>query len=83
MTSRVRSRIRVPLRHVDRQVPVDPVGADRRTQRDGEEIWGHIGDIVGCHADLWHAPESGVTVAALINYQAGPQTRTSTGWPKS
>jgi D-alanyl-D-alanine carboxypeptidase len=37
----------------------------------GEEVWGHSGDILGFHADLWHLPKSRVTVAALINYQAG------------
>jgi D-alanyl-D-alanine carboxypeptidase len=40
----------------------------------GEEVWGHSGDIVGFHADLWHIPESGTTVAALINYQAGGES---------
>lgn len=38
----------------------------------GEEVWGHSGDITGFHADLWHVPESGITVAALVNLQAGP-----------
>jgi D-alanyl-D-alanine carboxypeptidase len=38
----------------------------------GEEVWGHSGDITGFHADLWHVPASGITVAALVNLQAGP-----------
>jgi D-alanyl-D-alanine carboxypeptidase len=37
----------------------------------GEEVWGHSGDIVGFHADLWHLPKLRTTVAALVNYQAG------------
>jgi hypothetical protein len=40
----------------------------------GEEVWGHSGDILGFHADLWHFPKSRVTVAALINYQAGGES---------
>jgi D-alanyl-D-alanine carboxypeptidase len=39
----------------------------------GEDVWGHSGDITGFHADLWYLPRSGVTVAALINYQAGAE----------
>jgi D-alanyl-D-alanine carboxypeptidase len=39
----------------------------------GEDVWGHGGDIVGFHAGLWHVPRSGVTVAALLNYQAGAE----------
>jgi D-alanyl-D-alanine carboxypeptidase len=39
----------------------------------GEEVWGHSGDITGFHADLWYVPKSGVTVAALVNYQAGAE----------
>ena len=35
---------------------------------------GHSGDIVGFHADLWYLPKSRVTVAALINYQAGGES---------
>jgi D-alanyl-D-alanine carboxypeptidase len=42
-----------------------------RDELAGEEVWGHSGDVVGFHADLWYVPESGVTVAALINHQAG------------
>lgn len=41
----------------------------------GEEVWGHSGDIVGFHADLWYLPKTGVTVAALINYQAGGESQ--------
>jgi D-alanyl-D-alanine carboxypeptidase len=37
----------------------------------GEQVWGHSGDIDGFHADLWYLPKTRVTVAALINYQAG------------
>jgi D-alanyl-D-alanine carboxypeptidase len=40
----------------------------------GEEVWGHSGDISGFHADLWYLPKSRVTVAALINYQAGAES---------
>jgi D-alanyl-D-alanine carboxypeptidase len=40
----------------------------------GEEVWGHSGDITGFHADLWYLPKSRVTVAALINYQAGGES---------
>jgi hypothetical protein len=40
----------------------------------GEDVWGHSGDILGFHADLWYLPRSGVTVAALINYQAGGES---------
>ena len=40
----------------------------------GERVWGHSGDIVGFHADLWYLPKSRVTVAALINYQAGGES---------
>ena len=36
----------------------------------GEEAWGHSGDITGFHADLWHLPRSGITVAALTNQQS-------------
>ena len=39
----------------------------------GQEVWGHSGDMAGFHSDLWHLPGSGATVAALINYQAGPE----------
>ena len=39
----------------------------------GEQVWAHSGDITGFHADLWYLPRSGVTVAALINYQAGAE----------
>ena len=45
-----------------------------RDELAGEEVWGHSGDIVGFHSDLWYVPESGVTVAALINYQAGGES---------
>jgi D-alanyl-D-alanine carboxypeptidase len=45
-----------------------------RDQLAGEEVWGHSGDIVGFHADLWYLPNSRVTVAALINYQAGGES---------
>jgi CubicO group peptidase (beta-lactamase class C family) len=41
----------------------------------GEEVWGHSGDITGFHADLWYLPKSQVTVAALINHQAGAESR--------
>ena len=41
----------------------------------GEEVWGHSGDITGFHADLWYLPASQTTVAALINYQAGGESR--------
>jgi D-alanyl-D-alanine carboxypeptidase len=39
-----------------------------------EEVWGHSGDITGFHADLWYVPKYRVTVAALINYQAGGES---------
>lgn len=45
-----------------------------RDQLAGEEVWGHSGDIVGFHADVWHLPRSGATVAALINHQAGAES---------
>jgi D-alanyl-D-alanine carboxypeptidase len=41
----------------------------------GAEVWGHSGDITGFHADLWHLPKSGMTVAALMNHQAGSESR--------
>jgi hypothetical protein len=40
----------------------------------GEEACGHSGDISGFHADLWYLPHLGVTVAALVNYQAGAES---------
>jgi D-alanyl-D-alanine carboxypeptidase len=45
------------------------LGRDRLA---GQEVWGHSGDIAGFHADLWFLPRSKVTVAALVNYQGGP-----------
>jgi D-alanyl-D-alanine carboxypeptidase len=45
-----------------------------RDELAGEEVWGHSGDIVGFHADLWYLPKSRVTVAALVNYQAGGES---------
>jgi D-alanyl-D-alanine carboxypeptidase len=45
-----------------------------RDELAGEEVWGHSGDIVGFHADLWYLPKFRVTVAALINYQAGGES---------
>ena len=45
-----------------------------RDELAGEQVWGHSGDILGFHADLWHLPKSRVTVAALINYQAGGES---------
>jgi len=41
----------------------------------GQEVWGHSGDITGFHADLWYLPNTGVTVTALINYQAGGESQ--------
>ena len=46
-----------------------------RDQLAGQEVWGHSGDITGFHADLWYLPNSGVTVTALINYQAGAESQ--------
>jgi D-alanyl-D-alanine carboxypeptidase len=46
-----------------------------RDQLAGQEVWGHSGDIVGFHADLWHLPRSRVTVAALVNYQDGAESQ--------
>jgi D-alanyl-D-alanine carboxypeptidase len=45
-----------------------------RDQLAGEEVWGHSGDVLGFHTDLWYLPKSRVTVAALINYQAGGES---------
>jgi D-alanyl-D-alanine carboxypeptidase len=45
-----------------------------RDELAGAEVWGHSGDITGFHADLWYLPRSRVTVAALINYQAGAES---------
>jgi hypothetical protein len=45
-----------------------------RDQLAGQEVWGHSGDITGFHADLWYLPNTGVTVTALINYQAGGES---------
>jgi D-alanyl-D-alanine carboxypeptidase len=45
-----------------------------RDELAGEEVWGHSGDTVGFHADLWYLPKSRITVAALINYQAGGES---------
>jgi len=44
-----------------------------RDELAGQEVWGHSGDMLGFHADLWYVPRTGMTVAALINYQAGPE----------
>src|SRR5829696_495111 len=41
----------------------------------GQEVWGHSGDITGFHADLWYLPNTGLTVTALINYQAGTESQ--------
>jgi hypothetical protein len=41
----------------------------------GQEVWGQSGDITGFHADLWYLPDAGVTVTALINHQAGAESR--------
>jgi D-alanyl-D-alanine carboxypeptidase len=38
----------------------------------GHEAWGHVGDTLGFHAEAWYLPESGATVVALANLQAGP-----------
>jgi D-alanyl-D-alanine carboxypeptidase len=46
-----------------------------RERLGGEDVWGHGGDIDGFHADLWHVPRSGVTVVALLNAQAGADSR--------
>jgi hypothetical protein len=53
-----------------------------RDELAGEEVWGHSGDILGFHGDLWYLPQSRATVAALINHQAGGEAPTRTGWPK-
>jgi D-alanyl-D-alanine carboxypeptidase len=45
-----------------------------RDELAGDEVWGHSGDITGFHADLWYLPKSRVTVAALINFQAGGES---------
>ena len=42
-----------------------------RDELEGEEAWGHTGDFTGFHADAWYFPESGVTLVALTNLQAG------------
>jgi D-alanyl-D-alanine carboxypeptidase len=31
------------------------------------EVWGHIGDIPGFHAELWHIPDEDVTLVAAWN----------------
>jgi len=41
----------------------------------GQDVWGHSGDITGFHADLWYLPNTGVTVTALLNYQAGAESQ--------
>jgi D-alanyl-D-alanine carboxypeptidase len=40
----------------------------------GEQVWGHSGDILGFHADLWYLPRSQITVAALSNTELPPET---------
>jgi D-alanyl-D-alanine carboxypeptidase len=37
----------------------------------GTEAWGHPGDVIGFHAELWYLPKYRATVAVLGNYQTG------------
>jgi D-alanyl-D-alanine carboxypeptidase len=37
----------------------------------GVEAWGHPGDVIGFHAELWYLPKYRATIAALGNYQTG------------
>jgi D-alanyl-D-alanine carboxypeptidase len=46
-----------------------------RDELAGQEVWGHIGDITGFHAELWYLPKRGITVAALMNFQEGLASR--------
>jgi D-alanyl-D-alanine carboxypeptidase len=42
------------------------LGVGRRFARAlGGELWGSLGRVPGFHADVWHAPASGTTVAVL------------------
>jgi D-alanyl-D-alanine carboxypeptidase len=34
---------------------------------DHHELWGHVGDGLGSHTELWHLPKEGVTVAVSWN----------------
>ncbi|HEY6691490.1 MAG TPA: serine hydrolase domain-containing protein [Solirubrobacteraceae bacterium] len=34
---------------------------------DDREVWGHVGDIDGFHAELWHLPEENLTMAVAWN----------------
>jgi D-alanyl-D-alanine carboxypeptidase len=40
-----------------------------RLKLGGEQVWTHVGDISGFHADLAYLPHQHVTIAALINFQ--------------
>jgi D-alanyl-D-alanine carboxypeptidase len=34
---------------------------------DGHEMWGHTGDGIGSHTELWHVPDDDVTIAVSWN----------------
>jgi hypothetical protein len=34
---------------------------------DDREVWGHVGDIPGFHAELWHLPAENLTMAVAWN----------------
>ena len=42
------------------------LGLARQTVH-GRDVWGHVGDIPGFHAELWHLPDEGLTLAAAWN----------------
>jgi hypothetical protein len=33
----------------------------------GHDVWGHVGDIPGFHAELWHFPDVDATLVAAWN----------------
>jgi hypothetical protein len=37
---------------------------------DDHEMWGHTGDGVGTHTELWHLPRQNVTIAVSWNDDA-------------
>ena len=50
----------------------------------GEEAWGHGGDILGFHAELWYLPRVRATVVTLVNYWPPRLTpRTGNGWRRA
>jgi D-alanyl-D-alanine carboxypeptidase len=38
-----------------------------KSSQDGHEMWGHVGDGVGSHTELWHLPRENLTIATSWN----------------